>query len=117
MRQSMQADCVLEPHFEKNTWSSVRRGKKEPGKTVQLAAPCFVRLTRYYSGEQRIMRRARHMARMDVRSGKYRFLVGKCKGKRPLGTSSLRWEGSIKIDHMRIILMGRCEFDLAQSKD
>jgi len=40
------------------------------------------------------------VARRDVRSGNYRFLVGKRKGKRPLGTSSLRWEGNIKIDHI-----------------
>ena len=38
------------------------------------------------------------MASRDVRRGTYRILVGKRKGKRPLGTSSLRWEGNIKID-------------------
>jgi len=71
MPQSIQADYVLESHFEKDSWTSVRRGKKEPGKTVQLAAACLVRLTRYCSGEQWVMRRAPHVARRDVMSGKW----------------------------------------------
>jgi len=28
----------------------------------------------------------------------YRFLVGKSEGKRPLGSSRLRWEDTIKMD-------------------
>lgn len=38
------------------------------------------------------------MALRDVRTGTYRLLVGKRKGKRPLGTSTVRWEGIIKFD-------------------
>jgi len=52
------------------------------------------------------------MARRDVRSGKYRFLVGKRKGKRPLGTSSFRWDGNTKIDRVSIKLTVRCGFGL-----
>jgi len=36
----------------------------------------------------------------DVRSGNYRILVGKRTVKRPLGTSSLRFENNTIIDHV-----------------
>jgi len=44
------------------------------------------------------MRWAGHVARMGVRRGKYRILVGKPEGKRPVGRPRLRWEDNIKMD-------------------
>ena len=38
------------------------------------------------------------MARMGERRGVYRVLVGKSKGKRPLGRPRRRWEDNIKMD-------------------
>jgi len=35
---------------------------------------------------------------MEKRRGTYRVLVGKPKGKRPLGRSKHRWEDNIKMD-------------------
>jgi len=39
-----------------------------------------------------------HVVRMGERRGVYRGLVGKPKGKKPLGRSRRRWEGNIKMD-------------------
>jgi hypothetical protein len=36
------------------------------------------------------------------RRGGYRVLVGKLKGKRPLGRTRRRWEGNIKMDHQEV---------------
>jgi len=44
------------------------------------------------------MRWARHVARMWEWRGVYRVLVGKPKGKRPLGRPRHRWEDNIKMD-------------------
>ena len=41
---------------------------------------------------------AGHVAHMGERS-EYRVLVGKPKGKRPLGRTRRRWEDNIKMDH------------------
>ena len=41
--------------------------------------------------KSRRMRWAGHVARMGEESGAYRVLVGKPKGKRPLGRPSRRW--------------------------
>ena len=41
---------------------------------------------------------ARHVEHMEKRRGTYRVLVGKPKGKRPLGRSKHRWEDNIKMD-------------------
>ena len=38
------------------------------------------------------------MARMGEGRGKYRILVGKPEGKRPLGRLMHRWENNIKTD-------------------
>jgi hypothetical protein len=46
----------------------------------------------------RRMRLARHVEHMEKRRGAYRVLVGKPKGKRPLGRSKHRWEDNIKMD-------------------
>jgi len=46
----------------------------------------------------RRMRWAGHVACMGERRGKYRVLVGKPEGKRPLGTPRRRRDDNIKID-------------------
>ena len=46
----------------------------------------------------RIMRWAEHVARLGVRRGAYRVLVGKPEGKRSLGRPRHRWEDNIKMD-------------------
>jgi len=48
-------------------------------------------------GDFVIMRWAGHVARMGERRGVYRDLVGKLKGKRPLGRPRPRWEDNIII--------------------
>ena len=48
--------------------------------------------------KSRRMRWAGHVARMVERRGVCRVLVGKPKGKRPLGRPRHRWEDNIKMD-------------------
>jgi hypothetical protein len=48
--------------------------------------------------KSRRMRWAGHAARMGKQRNAYRILVGKSKGKRPLGTLRRRWMGNIKMD-------------------
>ena len=44
------------------------------------------------------MKWAGHVARVGERSVVYNVLVGKPKGKRPLGRPRIRWEDNIKMD-------------------
>ena len=46
----------------------------------------------------RRMRWAGHVARMEVTSRAYRVLVGKPKGRRPLGRPTRRWDENIEMD-------------------
>jgi hydroxyacyl-ACP dehydratase HTD2-like protein with hotdog domain len=48
--------------------------------------------------KSRRMRKAGHVALMRERRELYRVLVGKPKGKRPLGRPKHRWEDNIKMD-------------------
>jgi hypothetical protein len=48
--------------------------------------------------------------------GVYRVLVGRHKGKRPLGRPRLRWEGNIKMDLREIGIDGANWIQLAQDK-
>jgi hypothetical protein len=48
--------------------------------------------------KSRRLRWAGHVARMGERRGKYRALVGKSEGRRPLGRPRRRWEDNIKMD-------------------
>jgi hypothetical protein len=48
--------------------------------------------------KSRRMRWAGHAARMGEGRGFYRVLVGRPKGKRPLGRPRYRWEDNIKMD-------------------
>jgi hypothetical protein len=52
----------------------------------------------HYGLLSRRMRCAGHVARIGERRDKYRVLVGKPEGKRPLGTPRHRWEDNIKLD-------------------
>jgi hypothetical protein len=48
------------------------------------------------------MRWERHVACMGEMRNAYRILVGKPKGKRPLGRPRCRWEDNIKMVWLRI---------------
>jgi hypothetical protein len=49
--------------------------------------------------------------------GVYRVLVGRPKGKRPLGRSRHRWEGNIKMDLREIGINEANWIQLAQDRD
>jgi hypothetical protein len=57
------------------------------------SSPTIVRVIK-----SRRMRWAGHVARMGEGRGAYRILVGRPKGRRPLGRPRLRWEDNIKMD-------------------
>jgi hypothetical protein len=62
------------------------------------------------------MRWAGHVARMGEGRGVYRVLVGKPKGRRPLGRPRLRWE-DIRMD-LREVVCGCVDWmELAQDRD
>ena len=44
------------------------------------------------------MRWVGHVARMGEKMGRYRLIVRKPEGKRPLGRTMCRWEDNIKMD-------------------
>jgi hypothetical protein len=48
--------------------------------------------------KSRILRWARHVARMREGRVVYRVLVGKAEGKRPLGRPRRRWEDNVRMD-------------------
>jgi hypothetical protein len=56
--------------------------------------------------KSRRMRWAGHVARMGEGRGVYRILVGRPKGKRPLGKPRRRWEANIKMDLREIGIDG-----------
>jgi hypothetical protein len=49
-----------------------------------------------------MMRWAGHVARMGEKRNVYRLLVGKPKGKKPLGRPRRRWIDNIKLDLLEI---------------
>jgi hypothetical protein len=55
-------------------------------------SPSIIRMMK-----SRRMRWAGHAARMGEKRNTYRILVGKLEGKRPLGTSTCRWEDNIRM--------------------
>jgi len=63
------------------------------------------------------MRWAGYVVRMGERRGVYRVLVGKPKGKRPLGRPRFRWEDNIKMDLQEVGCEGMDWIELAQDKD
>jgi hypothetical protein len=65
------------------------------------SSPNIVRVVK-----SRRMRWAGHVARMGEGKGVYRVLVGRPKGKRPLGRPRSRWEYNIKMDLREIGIDG-----------
>ena len=63
------------------------------------------------------MRWAGLVARMGKRRGVYRVLVGKPKGKRPLGRPRSRWEDNIKMDFQEVGCGGMDWIELAQDRN
>jgi hypothetical protein len=54
---------------------------------------------------------------MGLKRNAYRILVGKPKGKRPLGRPSCRWTGNIKMELRETVCGGMDWIDLAQDRD
>jgi hypothetical protein len=67
--------------------------------------------------KSRRMRWAGHVARMGETRDAYRILVGKPKGKRPLGRPRRRWVNNIKMDFREIGWDGMDLIELAQDRD
>jgi hypothetical protein len=63
------------------------------------------------------MRWAGQVARMGETRSAYRILVGKPKGKRPLGRPRRRWVDNIKMDLTKIGWDGVDWIELAQDRD
>ena len=60
---------------------------------------------------------AEHVARMGEERGAYRVLVGKPRGKRPLGRPRLRWVDNIRMD-LQEVGCGHVDWiGLAQNRD
>jgi hypothetical protein len=62
------------------------------------------------------MRWAGYVACMGEERGVYRVLVGRPKGKRPLGKPRHRWEDNIKMDLREIGIEGVNWIQLAQDR-
>jgi hypothetical protein len=66
--------------------------------------------------KSRKMRWAGHVAYMGEGRGVYRVLIGRPKGKRPLGRPRCRWEDNIKLDLREIGVDGANWIGLAQDR-
>jgi hypothetical protein len=66
--------------------------------------------------KSRRMRWAGHVACMGGSRGVYRVLVGRPKGKRPLGRPRRKWEDNIKLDLREIGIDGKNWIQLAQER-
>ena len=60
---------------------------------------------------------AGRVARMGLKRGVYRVLVGIHEGKRPLGRHRRRWEENIKMDIQEVGCGGMDLIELAQDRD
>ena len=58
-----------------------------------------------------------HVERMGEGIGVYRVLVGKPKGKRPVGRPRRRWEDNIKMDLQEVGCAGMDWIELAQDRN
>jgi hypothetical protein len=66
--------------------------------------------------KSRRMRRAKHVARLGKKRNTYRILVGKSKGKIPIGRPRRKWEDNIKMDHRKMGWSGADWINLAQDR-
>ena len=66
--------------------------------------------------KSRRMRWAGHVACMGRRRGVYSVLVGKSKGKKPLGRPRRRWEDNIQLDIQEVGCGGMGWLELAQER-
>jgi len=64
--------------------------------------------------ESRRMGWAGHVTRMGERSGVYMILVGKPKGKKPLGRPRHRWDDNINMDLQEVGCEGMDWISVAQ---
>jgi hypothetical protein len=64
----------------------------------------------------RRVRWAGHVARMGDGRGVYRALVGRPKGKRPLGRPRRRWADNIKMNLRELVIDGANWIQLAQDR-
>jgi len=76
------------------------------------SSPYIVRVIK-----SRRMRWAGHVARIGERRDLYRVLLGKSKGRRPLGRPRHRWEYNIKVDLQEVGRGGMDWIDLARDRD
>jgi hypothetical protein len=67
--------------------------------------------------KSRTMNCAGHVARLGVKRNAYRILMGKPKGKGPLGIPRRRWVNNIKMDLREIGWGGMVWIELAQDRD
>jgi hypothetical protein len=67
--------------------------------------------------KSRRMRWTGYVARIGEGRGAYRILVGRPKGRRPLGRPRHRWEGNIKMDLREVGWVGMDWVELAQDRD
>jgi hypothetical protein len=76
------------------------------------SSPSIIRIIK-----SRRMSWARHVARTGEKRNAYRLIVGKQKGKRPLGRPRRRWVDNIKLDILEIGWGGVDWIGLAQGSD
>jgi hypothetical protein len=75
-------------------------------------------LTKYYSGDQIEKNEMGEACSVyGERKDVYRVLVGKPKGKRPLGRPMRRWEDNIKMDFQEVGYGNVDWIELAQGRD
>jgi hypothetical protein len=81
---------IFGPKMEENrSWRKVHNDELHN----LYSSPNIVRVIK-----SRRMRWAGHVVCMEEGIGVYRVLVGRPKGKRPLGRARCRWEDNIKLD-------------------
>jgi len=67
--------------------------------------------------KSRLLRRARHVARMAEGKSTFKILTGKPTGKRPLGRPRRRWEDNIRKDVEEIGINAGSRVDSAQDRN
>ena len=71
---------------------------------------------KYYLGDQ-IKSWGKHVARIGLRRGANRDLVGKLEGKKRLGRPRSRWEDNINMDVQEVDWVGMDWIDLAKDRN